>query len=87
MDADKYLSRKSDAIRKELTFAVADLSLPDSIRYSTEYKYIRVKLPVSFGTEVMNKYYEHPEYFKSAYSFIKKYCSAIKWIIRILINC
>ena len=71
MDADKYLSRKSDAIRKELTFAVADLSLPDSIRYSTEYKYIRVKLPVSFGTKVMNKYYEHPEYFKSAYSFIK----------------
>lgn len=72
IDASRYVSHKADAVSKELTFAVADLSVADSLRYSSSYsKNIRIKLPASYGTKILNKYYEHPEYFKNSYSFIR----------------
>ncbi|MDD4759218.1 MAG: DUF4270 domain-containing protein [Bacteroidaceae bacterium] len=70
-EPDKYVSKSPDAIRKEISFAVADLSLPDSLRYSSSYnKNIRIKLPVSYGSKIINEYYKHPEYFANSYNFI-----------------
>jgi len=68
---DKYISKSLNAIKKEISFAVSDLSLSDSLRYSSSYnKNIRIKLPVSYGSKIINKYYKHPEYFKNSYNFI-----------------
>ena len=70
-DASQYLKTTSDAIYKEKTFSVVDMEISDSIRNSDSYsKYIRIKLPASFGTKIINKYYAHPEYFKNSYQFI-----------------
>lgn len=70
MDATQYLNKRADAISKTTTFAVTDLETSDSMRYSSSYsKNIHIKLPASVGTKFLNKYYEHPEYFKNSYSF------------------
>ncbi len=72
IDAERYVSRKPGAVSKETVFAVADLSLPDSVRYSSGYtKNIRIKLPASYGTKILEKYYENPDYFKNSYNFIR----------------
>lgn len=72
LDPEPYLSKAPDAVQKSVTFAVTDLSLSDTARYSTSYsKNIRINLPKSYGTEILNKYYTHPEYFKNSYSFIR----------------
>lgn len=71
INPDQYLDKSAKAIRKEISFAVADLSVSDSIRFSSSYnKNIRIKLPVSYGTEIINKYYQNPEFFKNSYNFI-----------------
>lgn len=70
--ADNYLSKKEDAIYKETTFSVTDLNMPDSLRGSDGYsRHIRIKLPTEYGTKIINRFYEHPEYFKNAYQFIR----------------
>ena len=71
INPDKYISKSPNAIHKEISFAVSDLSLSDSLRYSSSYsKNILIKLPASYGSKIINKYYQHPEYFKNSYAFI-----------------
>ena len=71
IDAESYVNHAPDAMSQEATFAVADLSLSDSVRYSSSYvKNICIKLPKTFGSKILNKYYTHPEYFKNSYTFI-----------------
>jgi hypothetical protein len=66
-----------------------DLTLSDSLRYVRQannyYTYINIPLNKSYkakdgvtynnyGTYLMRTYYQHPEYFKTAFSFIKNVC-------------
>lgn len=75
LDPTIYLNTSPSAVKKELTFAVSDLSLSDSIRFSSsQTKNIRIKLPKEYGTFLMNKYYENPEYFRNSYNFINHVC-------------
>lgn len=72
IDAEKFVSHAPDAVRKELTFAVTDFSIDDTIRFATKFsKNVRIKLPAEYGTKILNTYYQHPEYFKNSYTFIK----------------
>lgn len=72
LNPTQYLSTSPNAINKETTFAVTDLETGDSLRYSSSYsRHIRIKLPASYGTKLLNLYYTHPEYFKNSYSFIR----------------
>ena len=72
IDPEQYVSKQADAIRKQVTFAVSDLSVDDTLRFSSKYnKNILVTLPADFGSRILQKYYEHPEYFKSSYSFTR----------------
>lgn len=72
IDPTQYVSSQPDAVRKEQTFTVTDLSLDDTIRFATSYsKNIRVKLPQDYGTQILRKYYTNPEYFKNSYTFIR----------------
>lgn len=75
VDPTPYLNPRPDAIRRETSFAVTDLSVEDTVRFKSSYsKNIRVKLPADYGTRILRKYYEHPEYFHNSYSFIRNVC-------------
>lgn len=72
IDPTQYLSTAEGAISKVVSYAVTDLSVPDTTRYDDDYsKNILVKLPVEYGTQIMKKYYENPEYFENSYQFIR----------------
>ena len=72
-NASKYLKKSPDAIYKEETFSIIDLEVSDTVRNSDSYsKHLKVKLPASFGTKIINKYYSNPEYFQNSYQFIHK---------------
>ena len=50
IDPEQYVSKQADAIRKQVTFAVSDLSVDDTLRFSSKYnKNILVTLPDDFG--------------------------------------
>ena len=54
-------------------FTPEDYAIPDADRLSSNHTdNIRITLPKSFGTDLMNTYYAHPEYFRDSYSFIRK---------------
>lgn len=72
INPEDYISKAPDAVKKELSFAVTDFSLDDTIRFASRFnKNVRIKLPAEYGTRILNAYYEHPEYFKNSYTFIK----------------
>lgn len=53
-------------------FAPIDYTLSDSeLESATHSDNIRIILPNSFGTGIMQQYYRTPEHFKDAYSFIR----------------
>jgi len=65
-----FISKKTDALYKESTFAVVDLEVSDSIRSLASYtRNVTVKLPKTFGAKLLNTYYSHPEYFKNTYTY------------------
>ncbi len=73
VDPQQYVS--ATGYSKDLTFAVRDLTKADStLNSSSYYQQLRVILPVEYGTEMLNKYYEHPEYFTDSYEFIRHVC-------------
>lgn len=74
IDPSQYVNKKSP-YQKELTFAVKDLTVADSLLNSSSYyQQIRVKLPTSYATEILNKYYDNPNYFTDSYEFIRHVC-------------
>lgn len=75
IDPWKYVNQREGAIRKELSFAVTDLTLSDSLQnaYSSN-KNIRIKLPREYGTFLMRKYYDNPANYSTAYNFIHHVC-------------
>lgn len=59
-------------------YTAEDKTIPDSITESNNYvPYIRVPLPREFGTEIIQKYYQHPEYFANAENFIRNVCKGM----------
>ena len=77
---------RKDGIQQQKTYTLRDLTVSDSLRATTSYyANIRIKLDGeytdadgktynNYGTYIMRKYYEHPEYFDDSYSFIHKVC-------------
>lgn len=73
VDPDRFVN--AEGYSKDLTFAVRDLTRADTtLNSSSYYKQLRVVLPVEYGTEILNKYYEHPSYFTDSYEFIRHVC-------------
>jgi len=77
---------RTNGIKKDKTYTLTDLSVSESDRSDDSYMAsIAMKLNDPYtdkdGTEydnygqyIMRKYYEHPEYFKNSYTFIKNVC-------------
>lgn len=59
-------------------FTAEDKTLPDSITSSSSYvPYISIKLPTSFGTDIIRKYYENKDQFANASAFINNVCKGV----------
>ncbi len=70
-----YVSTDADALTKSVTYSVKDLSRPDKeTTGTTYYRQIVVKLPVAYGTKILQHYYAAPQDFANAYRFIHNVC-------------
>lgn len=74
INPNDYINPSSD-IKVSMTYAVKDLMRPSTETEGTSYyRSIRVPLPATYGQFLINKYYEHPEYYKNSYMFIHHVC-------------
>ena len=72
IDPEDYISTSPNAVKKETSFAVVDFDVADTVRFASSYsKNIRISLPAEYGTRILRLYYEHPEYFRNSYEFIR----------------
>lgn len=77
---------RSDGIHKNKTYTLTDLSVSEDDRNDDSYMasiFLKLNDPytdkdgrtyTNYGTYIMTKYYEHPEYFKNSYAFTKNVC-------------
>ena len=64
-------------------FTAVDYSLSEDARDESKYvSHIRIVLPKEYGTHLLNSYYEHPEYYKNSYNFIRKLCPGFYFKIK-----
>lgn len=64
-------------------FTTEDYNLADAERNSaTHADNVRIMLPDTVGSLIMRAYYDHPEYFKDSYTFIRKVCPGFLFKIR-----
>ena len=83
-EASGYI--RNGGLKQAKVYSMVDLTLSDSMRYVRQannyYTYINIPLNKpykakdgvtynNYGTYLMRTYYQHPEYFKTAFSFIK----------------
>ena len=74
LDAADYLSTTSP-IRTDVSYAVKDLSRPDSVTDGSTYlRSVVIKLPASYGQHLLKKYYENPANYQDSYQFIHHVC-------------
>lgn len=74
IDLEKFVDAGTQPIATKV-FAPADYTLSDSeLNSSTHSDNIRIMLPNKWGTQLMQDYYENPEYFKDSYTFIRNVC-------------
>lgn len=74
INLEKYIDAGTQPIATKV-FSPNDYTLSDSeLNSSTHSNNIRIVLPRKWGTQLMQDYYEHPEYFKDSYSFIRNVC-------------
>ena len=77
---------RQDGIKKDLAFTLANLTYPDSLRYTStygdvgrvtlndSYKDLKGKQFSNYGSYILRNFYEHPEYFKNSYQFVHNIC-------------
>lgn len=73
IDPTDYVSATSK-VRDAVTYSVYDQTKPNGGASSTYYRSIMVRLPASYGSYILNSYYDNPEYFKNSYQFIHHVC-------------
>ena len=86
-EANGYI--RNGGLKQAKVYSMVDLTLSDSIRYIRQknnyYSYIKIPLNKqykakdgvtynNYGTYLMRKFYQHPEYFKTSVSFINNVC-------------
>lgn len=77
---------REDGMKETVIFSLSNLTYPDSIRktsgysdiarisLSEKYKAQNGKTYDNYGTYLLRTYYDHPEYYKNAYSFTNYVC-------------
>lgn len=80
---------RNDGLKQNRVYSIVNLQLSDSIRsvHNSQSQYYSIWVPFkktykdkdgkeynNYGTYLMRKYFEHPEYYKNSYSFIHNLC-------------
>ncbi len=74
IDLSQFVDKGTQPVATKV-FTPEDYILSDNERNSaTHNDNVRIVLPASLGTEMLNLYYEHPEYFRDSYNFIHNVC-------------
>ena len=74
-DLTYYINSKADGPISQKVFTAKDFILSDDELESDSYTpNIRIMLPKEYGSFIMKKYYENPDYFKNSYNFIRHVC-------------
>lgn len=56
-------------------FTATDYTVSEADRVSKDYSdNVRIVLPKEYGHDIIRKYYDHPEYFRDSYNFIRNVC-------------
>ena len=64
-------------------FTAVDYSISEDVREDSKYtSHIRMLLPKEYGTKLLNLYYDHPEYYKNSYTFIRNVCPGFYFKIK-----
>ncbi len=81
-DLKQYVKAGSLPIATKI-FTPEDYNLADAERESSTHSdNVRIILPDTLGSQIMNTYYAHPEYFKDSYTFIRKVCPGFLFKIK-----
>lgn len=81
-DLNQFVLPGSEPIATKV-FTTEDYNLADAERNSaTHADNVRIMLPDTVGSLIMRAYYDHPEYFKDSYTFIRKVCPGFLFKIR-----
>ncbi len=71
-DLEQFVAPGTEPVATK-TFTPADYTLTDAELNSSSYSQnVKIELDAELGTKIMNMYYEHPEYFRDSYTFIRK---------------
>ncbi|MDO4715214.1 MAG: DUF4270 domain-containing protein [Bacteroidales bacterium] len=71
VDLSNYVDTTS-SLNRAISYTLRDLTRPDSLWNNAKYyNSVRVKLPKSYGTAILNHYYTKPNDFASTYRFIR----------------
>lgn len=74
-DFTKYINKHATGPLARKVFTAKDLTLSDDVLNNSNYTpNIRIILPKEYGTFIMKKYYENPDFFKNSYNFIRHVC-------------
>ena len=81
-DLEQFVDPGTQPIATKV-FTAIDYTVPKETRENENYiNHIRITLPKEFGTKLMNAYYEHPEYYKNSYQFIRNLCPGFYFKIK-----
>lgn len=81
-DIEQYIEQGSNPIATKM-FCPTDYTLKDAELQSAKHSpNVRISLPCQYGTKMLQTYYQHPEYFKDSYSFIRKVCPGMYFKIK-----
>lgn len=73
---EDYLDNDPNRIKTSVTYSVVDQNLYSSATdlSSGNYRSIPISLGAKYGTYILRKFYENPDYFKNSYNFIHNVC-------------
>lgn len=75
IDPNDFLSTTT-LQRKMVTYSALDQSKSETVLNNRKiYRDITVRLTPDFGSFILNKYYENPQFFKNSYEFAKHVCA------------
>lgn len=75
LNLDQFINQKKPAPIAQKVFTARDYTKDEgTLNESNHYPNVRLKLPAEYGSFILNSYYDHPEYFKNSYEFIRHVC-------------
>ena len=81
-DLEQFVDADAKPIATKV-FTAVDYSISKIVREDEKYtSHMRIALPKEFGNKLLNAYYEHPEYYKNSYSFIRNLCPGFYFKIK-----